>query len=149
MRLSDLYLLYAEAINEVEGPTGPNSSEMFKYINLVRERAGLRTVRNSWDNYTNSPKYNNLVGMRQIIQQERMIELAFEGRRFWDMRRWKIAPDLYRTPMESWNIMEYMTNAYYKPIVLLNRDFSIRDYFWPIKNSDIINNRNLVQNIGW
>ena len=149
IRLSDLYLLYAEAINEWEGSLGPNSSEMFKYINLVRERAGLRTVRNSWDNYTNNRKYENKEGMRQIIQQERMIELAFEGHRFWDMRRWKNAYDLYRTPMESFNTMAYMTNAYYTPIVLLNREFSIRDYFWPIRNSDITNNRNLVQNIGW
>ncbi|MDR2036745.1 MAG: RagB/SusD family nutrient uptake outer membrane protein [Bacteroidales bacterium] len=157
IRLSDLYLLYAEAINEFEGPAGSNSSEMFEYIDRVRARAGLKTVKESWDTYTNNPKYNNQTGMRQIIQQERMIELSFEGHRFWDIRRWKIAPELYRTPIEGWNMQVAVTDGsesevnqiMYTPRVLLNRDFRVRDYFWPIKNSDIINNRNLVQNIGW
>lgn len=156
-RLSDLYLLYAEAINELEGPSGPNNEEIFNYIDKVRARAGLKTVKESWDLYTNNPKYRTKEGMRQIIQQERMIELSFEGHRFWDIRRWKIAPDLYRAPVEGWNMQVAVTDGsesevnqiMYTPQTLFSRDFRIRDYFWPIKNSDIINNRNLVQNIGW
>jgi hypothetical protein len=150
MRMSDLYLLYAEAINEAEeGPDGPNSGELFFYIDEVRRRAGLQGVKKSWNDYANTPKYNNLAGMRQIIQQERMIELVLEGHRFWDMRRWKIAPDLYRTPMEGWNMRGEDASTYYVPMTLFHRDFSNRDYFWPIANSDITNNRELVQNIGW
>ena len=149
MRLSDLFLLYAEAINELEGTNGTNSKEMYAYIDSVRYRAGLKGVKESWDASANNKKYNNQAGMRQIIQQERMIELVFEGHRFWDMRRWKIATDLYRTPIEKWSLTEWETRAYYTPAVLFHRDFNNRDYFWPIKNSDILNNRNLVQNIGW
>ena len=157
MRLSDLYLLYAEAINEVEGPRGPNSARMFFYIDEVRKRAGLEGVKHSWDMYADNPKYDNQTGMRQIIQQERMIELSFEGHRFWDIRRWKIAPLVYRTPLQGWymdvsigdgtdteqNEIMYTQQLLHVPI------FGIKDYFWPIRNSDIDVNPNLVQNIGW
>jgi len=157
MRLSDLYLLLAEAINEAEGPDGPNSAEMFDYINRVRARAGLKGVKESWDAYAISPKYKTPDGMQQIIRQERMIELSFEGQRFWDIRRWKTAPDLYRTPVEGWfmNVSNIdgteseTSRIFYTPQFLLQQTFGIRDYFWPIKSSDIDVNPNLVQNIGW
>ncbi|MDR1153973.1 MAG: RagB/SusD family nutrient uptake outer membrane protein [Bacteroidales bacterium] len=157
MRLSDLYLLYAEAINEAEGPNGPNSAEMFRYIDRVRTRAGLQEVKVSWDTYTNRPKYDNQDGMRQIIQQERMIELSFEGQRFWDIRRWKTASDVLKSPLMGWNMLvstidgteDEVNRMMYQPQLLLEQKFGIRDYFWPIRSSDIDVNPNLVQNIGW
>jgi hypothetical protein len=157
MRLSDLYLLYAEAINEAEGVTGPNSGEMFEYIDRVRARAGLKGVKESWDMYTDNSKYGNQAGMRQIIQQERMIELSFEGHRFWDMRRWKIAYDLYRTPIQGWNMQVAINDGTEREVnemmytrqTIFSREFRQRDYFWPISNGDLTQNRNLVQNIGW
>ena len=157
MRLSDLYLLYAEAINEAEGPSGASGSELFKYIDMVRARAGLKGVKESWDNYANNKKYENKNGMREIIQQERMIELSFEGQRFWDVRRWKIAYDQYRTPIQGWNMKVATTDGtdsevnrmMYTPQTLYQTSFSVRDYFWPIKSSDLDVNPNLVQNIGW
>ncbi|MEL7586454.1 MAG: RagB/SusD family nutrient uptake outer membrane protein [Prolixibacteraceae bacterium] len=149
IRLSDLYLLYAEAINEAEGPDGANQVELFRYIDLVRARAGLEAVKDSWDKYTNNPKYSTKEGMRQIIQQERMIELAFEGHRFWDVRRWKSAPDVYNSSIESWSVQQYETANFYRPEILYTQTFGVKDYFWPVKNSDIINNRKLIQNIGW
>jgi len=157
MRLSDLYLLYAEAINEVEGPDGPNSAELFNYIDVVRERAGLKGVKESWDTYTNNPKYRTQAGLREIIQRERMIELSFEGHRFWDIRRWKTAPAEYSTPLRGWNMMvstidgteEEVNRLMYQPQLLLEQKFGVKDYFWPIRTSDIEVNPNLVQNIGW
>jgi hypothetical protein len=149
IRLSDLYLLYAEAINEVEGPDGPGSNEMFKYIDMVRARAGLKGVKESWDRYANSPKYNNQAGMRNIIQQERMIELAFEGHRFWDIRRWKTAYNIYQTPIVGWNTKENESELFYQPVPVYRQNFGSRDYFWPIRNSDITQNPKLKQNIGW
>src|SRR3546814_5940004 len=87
LRLADLYLLAAEAINEASGPSG----EVYELINEVRSRAGLGTVESSWNNYSTRPsKYTTANGLREIIQQERLIELAFEGHRYWDIRRWKI-----------------------------------------------------------
>jgi len=157
MRLSDLYLLYAEAVNEAEGPNGPNSAELFRYINLVRARAGLKGVKESWDTYANNQKYNTQSGMREIVQRERSIELSFEGQRFWDIRRWKTAPTEYHTPLMGWNTNvsvidgteEEVNRMMYKPQLLVDQKFGVRDYFWPIRISDIEVNPNLVQNIGW
>ena len=157
MRLSELYLLYAEAINEAEGPNGANSVELFKYIDLVRKRAGLNGVKESWNKYANNTKYSTPAGMREIIRRERLIELCMEGHRFWDIRRWKTAPDEYREPQKGWNnristadgTESEVNQIMYTPQVVNVQKFNSRDYFWPVRNSDMDVNPNLVQNIGW
>jgi hypothetical protein len=146
IRLSDLYLLYSEALNESEGP-GP---EAYKYINLVRERAGLPTVETAWSEYSINPiKYTTQTGLREIIHQERLIELAFEGQRFWDLRRWKKATKVLNEPIQGWDSFQDNVTAYYRPVVIFNQKFGLKDYFWPIRDADIVVNRNLVQNLGW
>jgi hypothetical protein len=149
MRLADLYLLYAEALNEVEGPNGTHSNEMFGYIDMIREKAGLAGVKYSWDTYTNNKKYGDQNGMRQIIHRERLIELSLEGQRFWDLRRWKEAPEAFDVPVESYSLTSREPEQYYQRKVIARQTFSIKDYFWPIQISVIENNPNLVQNIGW
>jgi hypothetical protein len=106
-------------------------------------------VKESWDAYAINAKYNSKEGMRQIIQQERMIELCFEGNRFWDLRRWKTAPAMYRAPIEGWNHKGETYQEFYTKRVLFQQSFNIKDYFWPIRNSEIINSSNLVQNTDW
>lgn len=147
MRLADLYLLYAEALNEQNGP----SDEAFTYINKVRERAGLQSVQNSWTTYsTNAGKYTTKAGLREIIQQERQIEFAFEGHGFWDLRRWKKAPEVLNAPVFGWDIEQKDAANYYRRKLLFDQKFIVpRDYFWPIWDGDILVNRNLVQNLGW
>lgn len=146
MRLAHLYLLYAEALNESQGPT----TEVHQYIDLVRKRAGLEGVQYSWDTWSKVPgKYSTQNGMREIIQREQLIELAFEGQRFWDLRRWKTAVNEFRRPIEGWDIEQSVESFYYRPKVLVNQTFSLKDYFFPIREATIVNNRNLVQNIGW
>ena len=146
MRLSDLYLLYAEALNESGGP----GTEVYEYINHVRQRAGLPTVEFAWDNYSTNPtKYTGQNGLRGIIHQERMIELAFEGQRFWDLRRWKEAAKVLNVPIQGWDGTQEMAAAYYRPVTIFNQKFGTKDYFWPIKDDNITTNRNLVQNLGW
>ena len=78
-----------------------------------------------------------------------MIELAFEGIRFWDIRRWKTAPSLYQTPMQGWNMSQSRANYYYRSTVVNKQSFGVKDYFWPISNDNLLKNDNLVQNIGW
>lgn len=146
MRLSDLYLLYAEALNESEGP----GNEVYKYLNLVRARAGLPTVESAWTNYSTNPeKYKTQNGLREIIHQERLIELAFECQRFWDLRRWKEATKVLNAPIKGWDGTQETEANYYRPVVIFNQKFGIKDYFWPIRDARILNNRNLVQNTGW
>lgn len=145
MRLGDLYLMYAEALNEAEGPV----ADVHKYIDLVRKRAGLKSVKYSWDTFTNNPKYTTQTGMRDIIHRERLIELAFEGPRFWDLRRWKESANKLNGAVKGWDLVQKDADLYYRPRVLYNQTFGVKDYFWPIRESYLSRNRNLVQNVGW
>lgn len=146
IRLAGLYLLYAEALNESQGP----SDDVYKYLDLVRARAGLKSVEYSWTNYSNNPsKYTTQKGLRDIIRQERLIELAFEGQRFWDLRRWKEAATELNKPIMSWDLMQNDPAAYYRPVTVYNQVFKTRDYLWPISEAALEDNANLVQNPGW
>ena len=150
IRLSDLYLLYAEAINEAEGPNGAHRDDLFKYINAVRERAKIPDVKTAWDTYSNSPGYyNTKVGMRAIIHRERLNELAFESQRFWDLRRWKEAASEYQKGIYGFDIVSALPEDYYVKKFIYEQKFGLKDYFWPIPTSYIEINPNLVQNIGW
>lgn len=146
MRLADLYLLYAEAANE----TG-NSAAALPYLNMIRARAGLNTVESSWAAYSNRPgKYTSVDGLREIIQQERGIELAFETSRFWDLRRWKTAYQKLNEPIFAWNITRENTADYNQQVLEFNQSFiAPRDYLWPISERELQINTNLVQNTGW
>lgn len=145
-RLADLYLLYAEALNEVDGP----SDEVYGYLDLIRERAGLPSVEEAWTNHSTQPtKYTTQSGLREIIHQERMIELMFEGKRWWDLKRWKKAPQVLNQPITGWDIYQEDAETYYRVRVVFNQEFRMRDYFWPIKESEMLVNRNLIQSPGW
>lgn len=146
MRLSDLYLLYAEALNEESGP-GPKA---YEYIDLVRQRAGLPPLDSAWTTYSINPdEYTTQNGLRKIIHQERLIELAFEGQRLWDLRRWKEAASVLNAPIKGWDSQQKEASAYYRPIVIFNQTFGSKDYFWPIRDANITSDQNLVQNLGW
>ncbi len=146
MRLSDLYLYLAEAINEAEGPT----DKALTYIDKVRQRSGLQGVAASWSNHSfNADKYKTKEGLRAIIQQERLIELAFEGHRFWDLRRWKKSIEVLNQPIYGWDIHQEAPAEYYRPVLLFNQEFKVRDYLWPIEEAEILKNQNLIQAPGW
>ena len=146
IRLADLYLLYSEALNEVSGP----SVEAYRWINLVRARAGLSTVQASWSNFsTDNAKHTTKNGFREIIQQERMIELAFEGQRYWDLKRWKKAHIVMNAPIKGWDTDQADAASYYKEIIQFNQTFRLRDYLWPIEIDELLRNKKLVQNSGW
>ncbi len=88
-------------------------------------------------------------GMRKIIHQERLTEMAFEGARFWDLRRWKEAERVLNEPITGWNYGGKTVAEYYTVKSLFNMTFRKRDYLWPIMENDLIVNNNLVQNPGW
>lgn len=150
MRLTDLYLLYAEAINEAEGPNGPHRDDLFDCLDAVRERAGIPDVRTAWDSYSNNPGYyNSQYGMRSIIHRERLIELCFESQRFWDIRRWKEAPQEYQKGIYGYTVTGSSPEDYYVKNLVATQTFGLKDYFWPIYTSYLYKNPNLVQNLGW
>ncbi|MXV16461.1 RagB/SusD family nutrient uptake outer membrane protein [Hufsiella ginkgonis] len=148
IRLADLYLLYAEALNEAKGP---DEADIFVYLDKIRTRASLLGVKESWANFSNNPaKYTTKDGLRAIIKQERSIELAFEGSRFWDLRRWKDAVTAMNAPITGWSISQSTAAGYYQPRLIFAQTFvAPRDYLWPIATSNFTVNTNLVQNPGW
>jgi hypothetical protein len=149
MRLSDLYLLYSESLNEASEGTEVDP-EAYKWIDLVRKRAGIPSVEDAWSGYSTEPtKFKTQKGFRDIIHQERLIEMAFEGDRYWSLLRWKEASKEFNEPITGWDIEQSSPEAYYRPRVIFNQRFGLKNYFWPIKDNNITVNRNLVQNPGW
>lgn len=149
MRLTDLYLLYAEALNEKDDAN--NRELAISYLDLIRERGGLKGIKESWDTYSKYPnKYKTQDGLREIIQRERAIELMFEGSRFWDIRRWKTANKVLNGKIHGWNFEGESPAEYYAQRTLYTLKFvAPRDYFWPIHQNDLVVNPKLVQNPGW
>ncbi len=147
MRYADLLLLCAEALNESK--QAPDN-EVYQYVDSVRARAGLKGVLESWATYSNQPaKPLTKEGMRQIIQQERKIELAAEGVYFWDSNRWKTALKERNRAVQGWNINGREAEEYYTVTTVYFQRFTYRDYFAPIPQSEMIKNPLLIQNPGW
>lgn len=149
MRLAELYLLQAEAWNEVEGP----SQKVYDAINKVRRRAGIPTVEESWTRAYHPEKVKTKDGLREIIHQEMNIELAFEGHRYYNLRRWNEA-EVLGEPMYGWNVVASTAEGFYNnwqgPVVVWNkRKFnSPRDYLFPIKSEEVMVS-GVRQNPGW
>ncbi len=146
IRLADMYLLYAEALNE----QGKPYSEVVTYIDQVRARAGLKGVVESWSGFSKTPtKYTTKDGLRQIIHQERRIELAFECVPGYDLRRWKEAQSVLSKPLQGWNIYSNSAADYYHPRAVVVPVFNVKNYLWPISDNSLILDGNLVQNLNW
>jgi hypothetical protein len=150
IRLTDLYLLYAEALNEsLPGNNDAPPAEVYEYVDKVRRRAGLLGVKESWIKSTNPSKPNSKLGMREIIRRERLIELSFEGQRLPDLRRWKEAAKYMNIPVQGWNYEGFKLDDYYQVKTYFQRNYTTKDYLWPIKLADMNVNGNLVQNPYW
>lgn len=146
IRLADLYLLYAECLNEVSGP----GAEVFTYLDLVRQRAGLKGVVESWAQYSTAPaKPSTKNGLREIIHRERRIELCFEAKAGWDLRRWKEMLTVLTTPVQGWSIFQATGPNFYTMQTLFIPAMTVRDYFWPLSDAALSNNPNLVQTLYW
>jgi len=148
IRLADLYLLRAEALNEYLDV--PNDDVYF-YIDSVRSRTGLKGVVESWGTHAVAEKKNlplTKAGMREIIRRERLNELAFEGSRYWDIRRWKLAENILNKPLRGLSIRDF-SDDFYKEIEVFTPTFGKKDYFTPIRTEVLITNSNLLQSPGW
>jgi starch-binding outer membrane protein, SusD/RagB family len=145
-RLADLYLLYAECLNEASGP----GAEVYNYIDLVRQRAGLKGVVESWAQYSTAPaKPTTKDGLREIIHRERRVELCFEAKAGWDLRRWKEMLSVLAPPVQGWSIFQKTNSNFYTLQTLFIPAMTVRDYFWPLSDAALSNNPNLVQTLYW
>src|SRR5690606_17940346 len=142
LRLGEFYLNYAEALNEVT----PGHADILKYVNLIRERAGIPTYGSGAGQIDISTDQGT---MREIIRRERRVEFAMEGDvRYNDIRRWKIAEDIFRAPIYGMN-RSASNNSFYQRTAYMTRSWTKRNYFWPIYQNYRDNNENLVQNKYW
>lgn len=149
MRLADLLLLKAEALNEYNSaPT----QEVYDAINQVRRRAGIPDVEVVWANpdiVNTVNKHKSKEGMRDIILRERGVELAFEGSRFWDMIRTKRAINEFARPVWGWRHTGETGSDFFNLEVKQIRSFNITNTLWPIDLEELNTNSNLIQNPGW
>lgn len=149
IRLADLYLMKAEALNEyLDAPT----QEVYDAINIVRERAGIPDVETVWADASivkSVNRHKTQDGMREIIMEERGNELAFEGSRFWDMVRTKQAVLEFSTPIWGWTYTGETGSDFFNLEVKQSRRFTITDCLWPIDLNEMNTNSNLIQNPGW
>ena len=134
-RLAEIYLNYAEALNECD-PTNP---DVALYLNKVRNRASLPNV-----------SALSQEQMRTVIQHERRVELAFEEHRSWDVRRWKIASSTLGAPLMGVQIERKPLGGYtYMPVKVEQRVFQPKMYWYPIPQSEVLKLKQWKQNNGW
>ncbi len=139
IRYTEIYLNYAEAANEAWGPmdTGGNAYSAYDVIKSIRERAGLSE---DGDAYLESVK-DDQDAMRELIRNERRLELSFEGFRFWDLRRWN--EDLSEMAMG-----DRIENGNHTIISVEPRLYSDYMIYGPIPYSEILK-FGFTQNMGW
>ena len=141
-RLAEFYLLYAEALNEVD----PGNADVLTYVNLVRERAGLPKLE-----VLNPAIAGNKDLQREAIRRESRIELATEGQRYFDVRRWMIAEAPEGRQAGDFFGMNMAGNAttFFQRTKFQTRIFERKQYLYPIPFEEMQKTKNLVQNPGW
>ena len=141
IRYTEIFLAYAEAANEAWGPTGTGSNSYSAYdvIKALHDRAGVG------NDYLDSIKENK-EKMRELIRNERRIELCFENHRFWDMRRWKLN---LNEPVKGMNVTQQGGELKYNVIDVENRNYKDYMYYGPIPYTEVQKWSNLDQNTGW
>lgn len=144
IRLAELYLNYAEALIEY----GQDFATAKEYIDKVRLRAGIPTVDESWSAIGGA---SDKATLREIVRQERTIELYLENHRFWDLRRWMIAEEPLGTRAKGMNIQGETDESFFKvsEVTFLRNFRSPAFYLMPIPQGEINKNEKLKQNPGY
>jgi len=141
-RYAEILLNFAEAQNEFAGP----DKDVYDALTAIRARAGIEAGTNKLyglkENMTKEE-------MREAIRNERRIEMAFEEQRYWDIRRWRIAEDIFKQPVEGLSILKSGSNLSFTRISVAEYSFDKKRYFYPIPYSEVIKNKNMIQNPDW
>lgn len=134
MRYATVLLNYVEAQIELGNVTDPN---IYTYLNKIRSRAGQPDVDKS--------KYNTQATLRTLVRRERRVELAFEGYRLNDIRRWNIGESVMNGTVYGAKLPD--AEALYEAE---SRKFNpARDNVWPIPSNELSQNTNMKQNPGY
>ena len=135
-RLAEIYLDYAEAVFYATGSANDPTYGMTanEAVNVLRSRADIQMPPFTEDGEAWVKRY----------ERERMVELAFENHRFWDVRRWKKGPQYFKSVQVA-NI----SSSLQLTRTTVNRQWDDKYYFYPIPQSELKKNPNLTQNQGW
>lgn len=143
IRYAEVLLDAAEAINEFSGP----SAQIYTWLKDIRNRAGITA---GSDGMYGMNANMSQAEMRTFLQNERQVELAYEEHRFWDIRRWKIAPVTENKDMHGMEITRAANGSYsYRTIVIRSHVFRDNMYFFPIAQSELTKSPALKQNPGY
>ena len=156
IRYTEIFLAYAEAANDAWGPKNDPTGigfTAYDVIKKIRERAGLGTdvigrALPEGDAYLEECA-NDQAKMTDLIRNERRIELCFENKRFWDIRRWLLPID---EPVRGMSIdrNDKTKKLTYTVIHVEDRNFdSSFQYYGPIPKTEVLKWSNLKQNRGW
>src|SRR5690606_33414129 len=146
IRYTEIFLAYAEAANEAWGPTGTGTHSYSAYdvIRAIRQRAGIT----DGDAYLESIK-NDKDQMRELIRNERRLELCFENHRFRDLRRWKVDISKLNESARGLQIAKSGNDLIYTPLDVESRSYQGHMYHGPIPYSEMNKWSQLQQNAGW
>ncbi len=144
--LTEMYLIYAEAANEAYGQPGTIPPGMTfsaqEALSLVRQRAGI-----SPDPYLDAVSLSE-DDFRELIRNERRIELCFSGERFHDLRRWKVIDTMDN--VRGMKIIRNDNDTFsYEEISVEDRVFEEKNHYLPLPYEELLLNVNLEQNQGW
>lgn len=143
LRYADILLMYAEAMNEVNQFT----SDIWDItIRPIRQRAGFTEP--------NALNFNAALtqgDIREVIRRERRSELAFEGLRIFDIRRWEIAEQVLNQPVKGIKVSGQFPKDENGFLIVEQRTFETpKHYLWPVPQFEIDQNTNLTpNNPGW
>lgn len=136
VRFAEILLNYAEALNEYSGP----SAAVYQAVETIRRRAGLSPYQ--------LPEGLSQADMREWIRNERRVELAFEGHRFWDVRRWLLGETQNRQ-MHGMEVTRGNGQVSYRVVEVDKHNFRPEMYYWPIPMSEVGKSTELEQNPGY
>jgi starch-binding outer membrane protein, SusD/RagB family len=143
-RFTELLLNYAEAMNEAYGPEvdpGGKNFTALAAINQIRSRVNTGQV----------PTGLSKADFRELVKNERRIELCFEGHRFFDVRRWKEGEKYLGKPLNGVKVTKNSDGTFsYSNEIVQQRSFRPAMYHFPFPYSEIVKfNGSLTQNTGW
>lgn len=156
MRLADIYIMYAEAVaagyQSATARADGFSKTAVDAINVIRDRAGVGRVAQQFIGSADE--------FMKEVRRERAVELSFEGHRFNDLRRWHLlaeVPYTLKTAAEFDRAATLNPSAdpktnrvvNYRERVILQRQFSQKHYWLPLKRADVNMYKEFAQNPGW
>lgn len=135
-RLGEIYLDYAEAVFNATGSANDKTYGMSANdaINVLRTRSDIKMPKFKEDGEAWVKRY----------ERERLVELAFENHRFWDVRRWKKGPEYFKNIQVA-----TISSSLQLTRSTVTRQWEDKYYFYPIPQSELMKNPNLSQNPGW